>query len=197
MVFGNNQGEAVLDPEFNNEKVVSFLDFVQALAIRAITTSPKSRRIAIPKIRQAVEKAKSEYKVDFPLAMQHKIFVFGNDLIIKNRQDEYVGLTGKHSGNKMFTEIAELYMRKLDFGEDGLSNLYRAWGSGKSHIVMNPKVQFGEPVFLKYGLTAHTLFHAVETEGSVANAAKCYEVPESIVYTAMDYFDHLELRSAA
>ena len=55
-LFGNNQGGAVLDPQYGDEsKDVSFLDFVQSLAVRSITTSPKARRIPVQKIRQAVE----------------------------------------------------------------------------------------------------------------------------------------------
>ena len=199
-LFGNSQGDPVLDPEFGvseENQDVSFLDFVQSLAIRSITTSPKSSRIPIQKIRQAVEDAKAMYGIQYPLAMRHKVYQLGNDLVIKTRENEIVGVSGTHRGNKVITEIAEIYMRKIEFGDDGLVNRYKIWGHGDDQIVMDPKIRFGEPVFLKYGIPAETLFQAVNSEGNVLNASECHEVPQSAIFTAIDFFDHLEPRSAA
>ena len=198
-LFGNNKGGHVLQPQFgfDSDKSVSFLDFVQALGVRSITTSPKTSRIPVGKIRVAVETAKRIYGIEYPLAIQHKVFVFGNDLVIETPKQELVQVSGRHKGNMVIKEIAELYMRKLRFGDDGFANLYHAWGQGNDEIVMNPQLRFGEPMFPEYGFTVETLFNAVATEGSIGAAAKCYEVPISAVETAIEYFDHLTGRSAA
>lgn len=198
-LFGSGHGEAVLKPQYGNtdQKDVSFLDFIQTLAVRSITTSPKSTRIPVQKIRQAVEQAQKLYGVEYPLAMRHKIYQFGNDLVIKTQGDELVGASGTHRGNLVMSEIAEIYMRKIEFGNDGLVNRYRIWGHGNDQIVMDPKIRFGEPVFLESGIPAETLYQAVNAEGNAKRAAECYEVAESAIYTAIDFFDYLEPRSAA
>jgi uncharacterized protein (DUF433 family) len=195
-LFGSSQGDAVLYPQYGDDqgcKSVSFLDFVQALAVRSITTSPKALRIPIGKIRQAVDSAKKLYGVEYPLAMQHKVYLFNKELLIRTPDEKIVQTTGGHRGATYFAEIAEFYMRRLEFGPEGIASSYRAWGNDcdENAIIMDPKLRFGEPMFPAYGFSVNTLFNAVEAEGSVENAAKCYDVPTAAVYTAIEFFDHL------
>ncbi len=197
-LYGDGHGEPVIEPQRGRtEKHVSFLDFVQALAIRAITRGPSNAKVTLPKIREAVNEAKSRYGVDYPFAMEHTTYLFGSDVIIRLADDDYRPLTGKTKGNMMITEVVETYKQRLGFSSHGLANLYSAWGTGQDEITLNPKTHFGEPAFPKYGYTAHTLWQAVSTEGSVALAAKAYGVPESAILSACDYFDHLQGRNAA
>lgn len=192
-LFGSEQGEAVLYPEFHDDdKTVSFLDFVQTLAVRAITTSPVSQRVSIQKIREAVNTAQELFGIEYPLAMQHRLYLMGNNLLIKRPDDVLEQVTGRNKKATYFKEIAEVYMSKLEFaGAKGLANIFKPWGQGKNLIVMDPKIRFGEPMFPANGFTVATLCKAVETEGSVENAAKCYEVDKTTILTAIEYYDHL------
>lgn len=197
-LYGDAQGSAVIDPERGEtNRDVSFLDFVQALAIRSITNMPKETRVPLQKIRQAFIEARDRYGVTNPFAVEHRTFLFGNDVIIRLGDDDYRPLTGKSRGNMMITEVVELYKQKLVYSDRGIANLYSPWGSGKSRIVMNPKTNFGEPMFPEYGYTAHTLWQAAGAEGSVAAASKAYAVPELAILTACDYYDHLQGSNAA
>jgi uncharacterized protein (DUF433 family) len=192
-LYGDSQGEPVIEPERGrDDKSVSFLDFVQTLAIRAITQMPKPHRVSLRKVREAVDEAKKRYNVDYPFAMEHTTYLFGNDVIIRRRDDGYVQLTGHAKGNWMLSEVVELYMKRLDYDALGIACKYTAWGEGDSLIVMNPQARFGEPMFPKYGYTASTLWEAVLSEGSVRAAAKTYGVPEDAVEAACGYFDHLQ-----
>ncbi|HLN26385.1 MAG TPA: DUF433 domain-containing protein [Gemmataceae bacterium] len=200
-IFGDIRGEAVVHRELagKEDKVVTFLDFVQAMAVRAIRVQHK---VSLQKIRQALDRAENEYGVPYPFARKHTTFLFQSDIIIKvGEQDgepEYVQITGKHARNRMLTKVVELYMLDLSFeGTGGLASLYRAWNWNGHDILMNPKVRFGEPIVVSCGYTAQALWDAYSSEGSLASAAEAYGVKAEEVEAACRYYDHLIGNSAA
>ncbi|HEX5269547.1 MAG TPA: hypothetical protein VFW33_03620, partial [Gemmataceae bacterium] len=103
-LYGSSKEESVIRPELfgRDERVVTFLDFVQTLAIRAVRIQ---YGVSLQKIRQAVENAKNEYGVEFPFAMQHRTFIFGREVVIKLHDHEFVQLSGKHAKNRMIKEV--------------------------------------------------------------------------------------------
>src|SRR5690349_307789 len=72
-LYGTADGEAVLRPEIEDEKIVTFVDFVEALAVRAIRLEHK---LSLSKIRQAVKVATDTYGVLHPLAREHITYLF-------------------------------------------------------------------------------------------------------------------------
>jgi hypothetical protein len=80
-IWGDAKGDAVIKAELSSrgekEKLVTFLDFVQALAIRSVRISTRTK-FPLQKIRQARINATEKYSLDFPLAARgHRIFIFG------------------------------------------------------------------------------------------------------------------------
>jgi len=197
-LYGDSQGEPVIDPQRGRSvRDVSFLDFVQALAIRAITTGPKPGRIPLPKIREAVEEAKQQYGVPYPFAMEHITFLLGDTVIIRLKDYDYRPLTGTTKGNRLLTEVVEVCKKNLKFGPAGIAEQITAWGSGDQTIIMNPRLRFGEPTFPSYGYTAQTLWESTASEGSIVAASRAYGVPEDVIAAACEYWDHLQGRAAA
>src|SRR5260221_4032735 len=68
-VYGTQNAQAAIIPEWPGHvgKLITFLDFVQAMAIRDIRNQ---RRISLQKIRQTVEIAEHN-KVHLPFARKH------------------------------------------------------------------------------------------------------------------------------
>ncbi len=199
-VFGNRQGDAVVHAEssedLEGEPVVTFMDFVQALAIRAITTAPLGQRVSLQKIREAVNTARDRYNVEYPFAQEHKTYLFGSNILIELKEGDYRALTGKRKDQLFLRPVVELYKKRLSFGEDGYASEYCAWDSGNLKITMNPEVRFGEPL-MPSGYTAKTLWEGVAAEGSIEAAKKVYEVSTEEIELAYAYFDHLRGNSAA
>lgn len=188
-LWGTKTATAVVHPQFkDDEKIVSFLDFVQALAIRAIRLE---LRLPLQKIREAVEKATQDYGEPFPFARAHKTFLFRRELLIDLSQREYVQLTGVHRDNRMITEVVELYMRDLSFDATGLARSYNAFSWRDLTIVMDPQRRFGEPLVTSCGYSAMSLWEAAKNEGSMDAAAAAYGVRPDEVEIACRYFDHL------
>lgn len=190
-IFGDEQGKAVVPSELGaiDGKIVTFRDFVQSLAIRAIRT--QYQKISLQKIRGAVELAKQQLGVSHPLARPHKTYIYQDKELVLEVDGKLVQLSGKHSRNLMMGPIAELYLDRLNFGEDGFAMSYRAWGIKDRPITMNPKRRFGEPIVESCGYTAETLWQASVAEGGIDAAAKAYGVDQQDVVLACDYYDHL------
>ena len=158
-VFSTSQGDSVIDPELGNteEKIVTFLDFVQALAIRRIR---QERRIPLSKIRDAYARAKDKYGVKYPFALDStRIGLFGppndpsrQEIYICLDKDEkksqaYFQLTGKKHGNQLIGEVVRTYAHRLVFDpKSGMAVRYVAYptsGQSVDEIIMDPAVWDG------------------------------------------------------
>lgn len=208
-------GDPVIEPEYGREdKSLSFLDLIQALAIREIRND---YGVPLEKIREAYDLARTEFAIQYPFAMKHRTFLFGEDqaqkppgrmrrgkrrmeLVINLGDEEskkYVQLTGKERGNLLIAEIAQVYMLDLTFNpKTGLADEYRPLTFRNKSVLMSPRIRFGEPVIESCGITAMTLYESYKTEGSVDAAAKAYGVEKEDVELAIKYNDYLQRPAA-
>jgi uncharacterized protein (DUF433 family) len=182
-IFGDRRGQAVMERQFSktDEKIVTFLDFIQAIHIKQIRADTECR-IPLPKIREAIDVASRKYGVHYPLAMEHTTYFYGKEIAIAIGDDqndpnrEFVQLTGKTKHQGMIGKIVRLYAKDLTFDQSGLANSFKAGEYGGVKILMKPSVRFGEPIVVDCGYTARTLYEATITEGSFESAASAYGV---------------------
>ncbi len=204
-MHGTASNEAVIEPELgvDEKKIVTFLDFIQTLAIRRLRNET---RLSLQKIRQGYAQAREEYGVKFPFAAQTaRIGLFGppNNLnkqevfVCLNKENDeevekYFQLTGKKRGNQLIGEVVMTYARFIDFSPDtGLASRFVSYKSDDGRVLMDPEIHFGEPFIESCGYSAYTLFNAYQTELSVERAAKIYDVEPREIRLAMDYYDYL------
>lgn len=202
-LYGDRQGERVIHTQLpaQDQKVVTFLDFVQSLAIREIRSR---HNVDLQKIRQAVDLAEAR-GIRYPFAVQHTAYLFsdnkdeGHGNIVLKINDRLIQASGDARRNIVMKEVAQLYLQDLAFSPStGLAESYTAWkGPAGKRIVMNPKIRFGEPVVESCGYTAQTLWESYEIEGGVVAAAEAYDVPSEDIELALRYYDHLLNSSAA
>ncbi len=209
-VFGIASGKPVIERQLrdSSEKVVTFLDFVQTLAVREVRNR---RGVSLQRIRQGMDEARKRYGVEYPLACRHKIFVFGDhktrghgQIIIRRPDDDdpdvdqYVQLTGRERGNFLLGSVVEMFLENLRFDpETGLAFEYSPMSEGDARIVLNPRRRFGEPIVDPGGYTAETLWDATNIEGGIEAAAQAYGVTVGEVRLANRYFDTLLPNRAA
>jgi uncharacterized protein (DUF433 family) len=187
--YGTKERRAALRPQFSGEdKTITFLDFVQTLAVREIRLR---HGVPLQRIRQAVEVAR-KVGVEYPFARPHKTFLFGQDIAIQLDDGRLVQASGKHKTNTLMKRIVELYLRDLTFGPNGLAASYLAFKWNACEITMDPKVRFGEPMIRSSGYSARALWEAVESEGGIKEAAEAYGVEEAEVEAAYRYYDYLD-----
>ena len=198
-VFGDKRSDAAFTHQIEgDEPTVSFLDFVQALAVRAIRTEHK---VSLQKIRAAVDLVQTTHGISYPFARDHKTFYINEGSAAGELAIEIEGhliqISGKNKRQHLLGPIAEIYMQQITFGDDGLACEYTAWKSDSGIIRMDPRIRFGEPLVANCGYSAETLWKAVQTEGSIKDAAKAYGVHERDIRAACEYFDHLIGRDVA
>ena len=195
---------AVLEPqlgEIEGQRVVTFLDFAQALSINEIRLT----KIPLSRIREAYRRAQEDYGVEYPFAMKHGVFVFGDlsypkkcklGIFIPGKDsDDQRGfvkklayqLTGKNRKNQLLWSIVQPFSEHLEFNDAGFASEYTAHKAHGHTIVMNPEVRFGKPFLVDVGFEAETLANAVAVERSVKRVSRLYHVDESAVRAALDY----------
>lgn len=194
---GSRNGERVIRPEAfggpgEHDKFLTFMDFVQALAIRAFRTC----KIPLQKIRTAVNNAADRYGVEHPFARSHVTFWDGTDIHIEISDGLLTQVTGKQIGQGSFKKIVEVYLRDLNFNDEGVADSYRAFSWNDAEIMMNPKIRFGEPIVLSCGYTAQSLWQASITEGSIEAASRVYGVAVEEAEAAYRYYDFLQAKAA-
>jgi uncharacterized protein (DUF433 family) len=198
-IFGDTGGAAAIRAQIpNEEKTVTFLDFVQSLAIRAIRQQRTGRRaVSLQKIREAVDFANGK-NVDFPFARKHTTYLFDGDVFIDIPELGLTQASGKSRGQQAIEKVVEPYLEDLSFNADGLADRYVvAEGPDGVRIIMRPDFQFGEPYVESCGVTARTLWEACHSEGGVENAARAYGVKPEEVRVAYRYIDSIRPATAA
>src|SRR6185437_6003561 len=109
---------AQLSPESNAERWITFLDFVQSLAIRDIRIA--FPRLHLDKIRETIEMAKSKFGIDYPFARKHTTFLRGDDLVLDIEKIGIVESTGPHKSQLNMRKVVERYLVDLSYDAAGL-----------------------------------------------------------------------------
>jgi uncharacterized protein (DUF433 family) len=196
-VHGDRTAAPVIRPQKpgDPDRIVTFLDFVQALAIRAIRSEKK---VPLQKIRDAIETARDTYGVEHPFAMPHMTYLLGKDILIEiPDRDDLVQISGRHRKQLVIRQVAELYMESLSFGHDRLAASYEAFAYKDLKVVMDPQRKLGKPFLPKCGYTADALVNAYRAEGSPKDAADALGIDVADVNLAIRYFDFLRGSLAA
>jgi uncharacterized protein (DUF433 family) len=187
------------------EKYLTFVDFAEVLALRAILLR---RKVPLDAIREAVTQARKSFQVERPLATPHKIYFLRDKIVLSLRQGRECVTPPE------FDFVEDSHQRYFEFDAHGKPIRYwaypllvafpfelskvaflaaREWADRLplATVRMDPQVRLGEPTVHPTGYTAETLWEAVEVEGDVRRAAEAYRVSEAEVLVACAYVDHL------
>lgn len=188
-LFGESDKKAVLTPQFGRgEKLVSFLDLVQALAIREIQLQ---HHVDLKRFRQAVDWARKSLRIDYPFARRHFTYLYGKELVIEFRKGQYVEVSGKHVGQGLLKEIVQSYLLDLSFDSTGLAREFTIYTSrDQVPVVMDPERNFGAPL-LPSGYSALAIAEAVVAEGGIPQAAAAYGILREEADAAYKFMDYL------
>lgn len=201
-VFGERDSKSVIKSELpeTSERVVTFLDFVQVLAIREVRNR---HRLSLQKIRQGIEEAKTRYGIEHPLAQQHTIYLLSDgmgkghgEMVIQlpgrgaEGPDGLAQLTGRNKGNRVMEKVVEMFLADLHFeAGTGRASRYVPMTYKGAQVVLDPRRRFGEPIVEPGGYTAETLWDATNAEGGIDQAAEAYGVGVDEIMVANRYYD--------
>lgn len=186
-LFGRNNCAPVIDAQLKDELLVSFYDLVQAMAIN----QARKAGVTLPKIRQAITLAKDKYKVNFPLAHNHHLVLFDNDLHICFPNDAVIQVSGHGRNQALMKPIIEPFMKDLHFDQDGLVVRFTPFKKFGREITLDPKRQFGQPLVNNTGYRADVLAQSYWVERSMDFVASLYNIEIKDVKVAVDYMKSL------
>lgn len=197
-LYGDKSHQAVRGSRIpkSEGKFLTFLEFVEALAIRTLRNA---HGLSLQKIRSGLEIAKMEYGIDYPFANKHhRTFISGGDLHITiGENPNPVQITGRNKRQQSIRPCIEQFMQDLVFDDKNTASEYIAYRypvpSEKTtiNVTMNPRYCFGDPVVAETGYRAETLWRAAVAEGSEARAAEFYEVEPHEVVAACRYCEEV------
>ncbi len=199
-LYGNSVSENVYRPQLkdSDDRTVTFIDFIQALAVRALRQHDK--KIPLRQIKQAVNRLYDEYGVEYPLAMRHRLYLFGKEVLIEldGHPDKPIEqLTGKMRRQTIMREVAEPFLEDITFNQEGYAEMYVPFTHQERKIIMDPRTRLGQPYLSESGYTFQTLLDAYQSEGSVLSAAKSFGVDKAEIMFAIRYADILRRNEAA
>lgn len=194
-IHGQRQSEPVVRAEFpGHREIISFLDMVQAMAIRDMRYC---KNIPLQRIRQAVAYLRTHHpEVEYPFAHRHETFLIEEtkELAVLLPQDEpehVLQVSGHDKGQYVHATLLDKYLTRLEFNEQGQA---RKWIPVEDHgarIEFDPNIRFGQPRIRPSGYLVQAIAEAAETEG-VKQAAWWYDIPEHQVTLALRYQQQLE-----
>jgi uncharacterized protein (DUF433 family) len=168
----------------NEDGLVSFVDLIQLLGVHAIRTKHK---VSLQRIREAVRKTE-DLGITYPFARNSaKTFLLGDRIVFKTDSGDFLEATGKHARAFLMEPIVLPYLKDLTFDDQGLPTEYRPM----DNILLAPKRKWGAPVVESCDYTVQSLVAAVQSEGSIEDAADICGVGESEVRAALRYEDYL------
>lgn len=172
--------------------VVTFLDLVQAMAVRAIRLQ---RRIPLDEIRDFARWAQEEHGLSHPFARAHRTYLLGSELVLRvdgeGESPEYLERSGRRGGQRLMREIVETYLDDLSFGADRLACRYTPLRDGSRCVLLDPRHRLGQPLVMPVGVSVGELVAAVAAEGSVKGAARVHDIDPADVRLALRYHDAL------
>jgi len=192
-LYGTSVSRPVINSQFRQERLVSFLDLIQSKSV----SEARRLKVSFHRIREAIDVARKQYHIEFPLAHRYALVEFGNELHIHNHVSERITtVTGKQKHQTLMAQIVTEFMRELEFNAQGVAEKYTPFENNGIKITLNPKVQFGQPIVGDTGYRADILNKAYLVEGSYKSVADEFGVEMEEVKTAILYMNSL-LESAA
>jgi uncharacterized protein (DUF433 family) len=150
-------GEPIItyvSPDGPGRPSIPFVGLTEALVLAAM------RRSGVPmqRIRPALQKLEQDLKVDHALA-SHKLYTDGAELLFDyadSRRDSQEGqaalqLVVVRSGQTVFSDVIQEYLRGIRYGTDGYAKLIRVPAYQQAEVVADPTRSFGAPIFERGG----------------------------------------------
>lgn len=133
---------------------IPFVGLAEALVLAAL------RRSGVPmqRIRPALAHLQREIGLDHALASQ-KLYTDGAEVLYdygetkddRLKDDVVRHLVVVRSGQRVFTDVVQDYLRRIEYGDDGYAALIRVPGYRQAEVVADPSRSFGAPIFERGG----------------------------------------------
>lgn len=155
--------------------VIPFIGLAEGLVLTAMRHSG----VPLQRIRPALAQLDTEFGLQHALASR-RLYTDGAEILFDyaaSTEDQQVAdaareLVVVRNGQRVFNEVIQSYLRRLDFGVDGYPVLIHLPAYEPADVVVDPARGFGQPIFARGGARlddALQLFRAGEPLSTVAD----------------------------
>jgi uncharacterized protein (DUF433 family) len=155
--------------------IIPFIGLAEGLVLTAMRRSD----VPLQRIRPALAQLDREFGLQHALASQ-RLYTDGAEILFdyaESTKDQQVAdaareLVVVRNGQRVFNEVVQSYLRRLDFGADGYPVLIHLPAYEPADVVVDPARGFGQPIFARGGARlddALQLFRAGEPLSTVAD----------------------------
>jgi len=169
-------------PEGPRRPSIPFVGLTEATVLAAI------RRSGVPmqRIRPALRAIEARMGIDHALASR-RLYTDGAELLYdyaESHPDSEDGRAALHlvvvrSGQRVFTEIIQEYLRRIEYASDGYAELIHVPAYEHAEVVVDPKRAFGAPIFERGGARIDDVLHRFWAGESLDELAAEFGVPLS------------------
>lgn len=160
------------------EPLLGFRDLLEARIVRGL----RAQRIGLPMIRECLRFARELVGDEHPFSTRQ--FKTDGRRLFLERQGTTIDLKLRQN---VFRSIVEPSFLNIDFDAKGA---VRWWPLGdKRAVVLDPARSFGQPIVASGGVSTARLAETVAAEGSIARAARLFDLQPSVVRDALA-FEH-------
>ncbi|WP_187431020.1 hypothetical protein ROLI_034420 [Roseobacter fucihabitans] len=165
---------------------ISFNDLIELRVVEAM----RRAGISLQSIRYAIEIAQDKFDIKKPLASK-RFKTDGGEILMEAVEDdgEYVSLSRKRPGQKVFREIISQSLRDLEYEGDTVA---RWRPGGHEAVIIDPKRSFGDPLLDEFGISTSILLKEFTHFGDIRYLAKLYEIPNTAIQRAVSFEQSLE-----
>ncbi len=136
-----------------SEPSIPFVGLAEALVLSAV------RRSGVPmqRIRPALAHLEREIGVEHALASR-RLYTDGAEVLFdyggtgdRVTDDVVRHLVVVRSGQRVFADVVQDYLRRIEYGDDGYAALIRVPGYRQAQVVADPARSYGAPIFERGG----------------------------------------------
>lgn len=194
-IHGTGRSQPTVKARFADdpERIITFLDLIQALAIRELRFQ---EQMSLQKIREAAATAR-ENGIEYPFATKgFKYYIFEHKLWLEDEHGHMIGLNRPDKHQRLMRPVVMPFLRRVKFDETTkLATQFIADQREGIRIVIDPNRRFGQPIVEPTGYTVFTLVDAYRSEGGgdegMKQIVKGYGVTEQAINAALDYYETL------
>ncbi len=144
-----------LRPVGQRQPTIPFVGLAEAMVLAAVRKSG----VPMQRIRPALQQLQADIGIEHALASR-KLFTDGAELLFDygehhsgSDQAQLVrNLVVVRNGQRVFVEVIEAYLRRIEYAADGYAALIRVPAYQRARVVADPTRAFGLPIFERGGV---------------------------------------------
>ncbi len=176
--------EVDLDYTFSVSDELNVVNFKSLIEIKVFSLW-KDTGVPVKNIVNAHHALSKKYDTKYPLALEN-LAVAGQDVIDIVHENFYVKADG--SEQPYFVDLIHPFLKKVEYGSDKMASKLYPLGK-KGAIVIDPNIQFGQPVYKGTRITIENLVAQNKAGDGVDFLSKLYNLQPNRLRKCLEYYN--------